>query len=136
MYTVDDVMNESVHLVPGHASVKHAAAEMARLDVGMLVVLVEGRIEGILTERDITRRIVGGGLSPEATRVSDIMMKPVVCLKSGASIQEACEVMRGERLKYLPIVNADAEPLGIVGMTDLVTFFGNNAQMSDLFDGE
>ena len=136
MYTVDDVMNDSVYLVPGHAPVKFAALEMERLNVGMLIVLRDGKLEGMLTERDIARKIVAHGLAPETTKVEEIMTKPVVCLRSGAPIPEACDLMRTEHLKYLPVVNQDSEPLGILGMTDLITFFGNNAELTELFDGE
>lgn len=136
MYTVDEVMNDAVHLIPAHATVRQAANEMSRLNIGMLMVLADGKIAGMITERDLARRIVADGLSPEQTRIDEIMAEEVICIQSGANIHEACNLMRESRIRYLPVVNREAEPLGILGMTDIIAFFANSAEISTLFDGE
>lgn len=128
-------MSDSMHLIQGYASVRQAAQEMARLNIGLLVILQEGKISGTLTERDITRRVVGESRSGEVTRVSEVMTTPVVCLYSGATITEACTLMRNENLKYIPIIDEDSQPIGILGITDLVAFFANNAELTDIYDG-
>lgn len=136
MYTVDDVMSDSLYLVPGHVSARQAALEMTKLNIGMLLILADGKIAGMITERDLTRRILAQGLPVDGTRVSEVMNKEVVCIRSGASVAEACSVMQGERIRYLPVVDENAEPLGIVGMTDLISFFGNSAELSSILDGD
>ena len=136
MYTVDDIMCDSLFLIAGHASARQAALEMTKRNIGMLMILNDGKIAGMITERDLTRRILAQGQPTDTTSVGEIMQGEIVCIRSGASIAEACAMMLAEKVRYLPVVNENAEPIGIVGMTDLITFFGNSAELGALFDDD
>jgi CBS domain-containing protein len=70
----DIVKEQSLHALPLASTALDAAKMMAHRDVGaILVVERDGRLAGIITERDITRRIVANGLDPKKTPVTDVM---------------------------------------------------------------
>ncbi|MEM3053994.1 MAG: CBS domain-containing protein, partial [Candidatus Caldarchaeum sp.] len=75
---VKDVMTADVVIVSPETSVYAAAKLMAEEEVGSLVVTVGEKPVGVLTERDVVRRVVAAGLSPRRTSVKDVMTSPVV----------------------------------------------------------
>jgi len=76
---INEVMTERPRAVTPQTSVREAAQLMQEEDVGSLPVVEEGvRLVGIVTDRDVALRVVGGGLDPEATRVSEVASTDVV----------------------------------------------------------
>ncbi len=75
---VEEVMvGEVISIRPG-ATAKDAVDLMNHHDIGCLVVADEGRVEGIITERDVLRRVISESKRPERTKVSDVMSKPLI----------------------------------------------------------
>lgn len=134
MFLVQDIMNESVRLAVGSHTVAMAAEEMMKFNIGMLVVVAEGKLAGMITERDIVRRVILEGLDPSQTTIESVMNESPLTISPSASISDACQVMIDEKIRYLPVVSRKQEPVGIVGMTDLLRFFGNQAEISDLYE--
>ncbi len=98
-----------------------AAQRMATRCVGSLVV-VDGRERpvGIVTDRDLTLRVLAAGADARETQVRDVMTGHVETLNEDASIEEALAVMRGGGMRRLPIVGRDGTLVGIVSLDDLV----------------
>jgi CBS domain-containing protein len=104
--------------VDGGATVVDAARLMNDHHIGSLVVLVDGRLAGIFTERDVMRRVVAEGRSPETTSVSDVMTRSVACAAPETAYTELCEVMRERRIRHLPVIDGD-DVIGMISIGDL-----------------
>lgn len=111
--TVADVMSESPVVVEDDASVEEAAKQMDRGGLGCVLVRVKGVIEGILTERDVVRRVVAKGLPPKSTPVKDVMSKPVIAVPPNTPVEVALKIMSQHNIRRLPVVE-DNRLLGIV----------------------
>src|SRR5262245_12448451 len=106
MATVSDILaGKGMHIVTvsAHASVYHAAIVMNEQRIGSLLVLEQGRLVGILTERDILTRIVADQRDANATTVADVMTRDVVCCRPHTDIEEARSVMKHRRVRHLPV---------------------------------
>ena len=92
---------------------------MATEDVGSLVVLEDGKLVGIITERHYARNVFLKGRASPQTLVGEIMERNVVCVEPDKSIEECMAIMTAKRVRHLPVIN-DGELLGIVSIGDLV----------------
>ncbi len=117
---VRDVMSKDVRVVRPDTLVKEVVATMNKFNIGSIVVVQGSRPVGIITERDILRRIVEPCLAPEALRAREVMTSPVVTISGNASIDEAAKIMARKKIKRLLVM--DSEKLaGILTFTDIVT---------------
>lgn len=117
---VRDVMSKDVKVVRPDTSVKEVVATMNKFDIGSIVVVQGDRPVGIITERDILRRIVEPCLAPESLTARQIMTSPVLTTTETASIEEAAKRMAKKRIKKL-LVMSDEKLVGMVTLTDIVT---------------
>jgi CBS domain-containing protein len=101
------------------ASVLQAALRMNEHRVGSLVVVEDGRVVGMFTERDVLQRVVAGRRDPEVTRVVEVMTAAVVCCTPETTVDEARGVMRDRRIRHLPVADADGRLLGMISIGDL-----------------
>jgi CBS domain-containing protein len=115
---VDSVMRRGLVTVRPDDSVLAAARLMRDQGVGSVVVESGGRLQGLVTERDLARRVVAEGVDPSGTLVREVMSTPVATIEASASLEAAAEAMRAGRVKRLVVVVGD-EPRGMVTVTDL-----------------
>lgn len=118
MLKVRDVMKTDVVTVDINVNVKTAVKRMNNQEIGCLVVLEKGQFAGILTERDVLRRVVVTTRDPQKTLVGDVMSKPLTVIDPEATLEEAFELMFKKRIKKL-IVSMDKELVGLITMTDI-----------------
>ena len=90
---VRDVMSKNVRVVQLDSSVKEVVATMNKFDIGSMIVVQGGRPVGIITERDILRRVVEPCVAPEILNARQVMTSPLVSIRETASIDEAAELM-------------------------------------------
>jgi len=117
---VRDVMTKDVRVVRPDTSVKEVVATMNKLDIGSIVVVQGERPVGIITERDILKRIVEPCLDPETVTARQIMTSPVVTIDENASINEAAKLMAKKGVKRLLVTRNNDELVGIITFTDIV----------------
>ena len=117
---VRDIMSKDVKVVRPDSSVKEVVATMNKFDIGSIVVVQGDRPVGIITERDILRRIVQPCLAPETLTARQVMTSPLLTISETASIDEAAELMAKKKVKKLPVMNKQ-KLIGIVTLTDIVT---------------
>jgi CBS domain-containing protein len=110
--------NKIVSVGP-EATVLNAAIVMNEHRIGSVVVMDQGRIIGMFTERDVLQRIVAQERHPATTRVSDVMSTQVVCCTPETTVQEARNAMKNRRIRRLPVVNGDGQILGLISIGDL-----------------
>lgn len=114
-----DEMKTDVTLVHPDKSVRYAGQILKAVGIGCMLVIDKGKIVGILTERDITQKVVADGLDPEKTRVRDIMSRKIISLSQDNTIEDAVDLMEEKGIKKLPIME-DGRILGIVTMSDML----------------
>jgi CBS domain-containing protein len=122
MVTIHDILAEKgrhIQTVSSQASVHQAAVLMNEHKIGSLMVLQDGCLIGILTERDILQRIVADQRDPNTTRVGEIMTSDVVCCRPHTSLEEARTVMKHRRIRHLPVVADAGDVVGIISIGDL-----------------
>ena len=95
-----------------------ASSKMWRQQTGSLLIMEEGRLVGIVTERDVLRTI-GEGHDPKAVSLRDVMTSDVVTVESGLSVREAAQIMFDKWFRHLPVVDGDGNVVGIVSLRDL-----------------
>jgi CBS domain-containing protein len=101
------------------ATVYDAISEMAKREIGALLVISSGQLVGLVTERDYARKVILRGKSSKETRVREIMTALPDVVTPSQSVNECMRIMTGKRIRYLPVVD-EGEPVGIVSMGDLV----------------
>jgi CBS domain-containing protein len=116
---VRDVMSKEVRVVRPDTSVKEVVATMNKFDIGSIVVVQGERPVGIITERDILRRLVEPCLAPETLSARQIMSSPVLTINETANIEETAKLMARKRVKRLPVVN-NGKIVGMITYTDIV----------------
>jgi CBS domain-containing protein len=113
--------------IDGDATVYEAVERMVESNVGSLLVEVDGRIDGIFTERDYLRRVTLEGRTDRESRVREIMTAPLVVVSPGTSVEECMSLMTERRIRHLPVVEGGAV-IGLVSIGDVVKF--NSKQQS------
>jgi CBS domain-containing protein len=94
---------------------------MKTLDVGPIPVCDGDRIQGMLTDRDITIRATAEGRDPNTTRVREVMTPDVVYCFEDQDVREAAHVMEERQIRRLIVLNRDKRLVGIVSLGDLAT---------------
>ncbi|MEO9365170.1 MULTISPECIES: cyclic nucleotide-binding/CBS domain-containing protein [Candidatus Nitrosocaldus] len=119
MKRVTEIMSEGpVDVVEKGLNVFYAANVMRERARGSLVVVDDGKPVGIVTERDIVRRVVAEGRSPSATKVGDIMSTPLISVGPEATVAAAVRIMYENGIRRLPVVEND-RVVGMLTVTDL-----------------
>ena len=113
------IKGSQVFSVGPDATVLDAALLMNEHRIGSLVVMEGGHVNGIITERDILRRVVVPRLDPAATPVRDVMTREVACCEPGTTLDEVRSVLKNRRIRHLPVCGDGNALVGMVSIGDL-----------------
>ena len=114
-----DTKGRNVVSITPDASVFDAIKLMADEVIGSLVVMQDGELLGIVTERDYARKVILKGRSSESTRVAEIMTGEVLTTSGDQTVNECMELMTENRIRHLPVVD-DKRVIGMISIGDLV----------------
>ena len=120
-----------VHLKAG-ASVREACELMATNHVGAVLVMEDGRLDGIFTERDALNRVLAARLDPDTTTLGDVMTRDPITLSPQTPVTEALRLMSEIGFRHVPIVEQE-EVHGIISLRD---FVGVELQLAARDDGD
>ena len=101
-------------------SVLEAIKVLATEDIGAAIVMSGGRLAGIFSERDYTRKIVLKGRSSDATRVEEVMTAHVIVVNPRTRTRECMQLMSEKNIRHLPVVD-DGRVIGMVSIRDIVS---------------
>ena len=122
MASVNDILaGKGRHLITisAQATVYSAAVLMNERKIGSLLVLEEGQLIGILTERDILMRVVAEQRDANTVSVEEVMTRDVVCCRPHTDLEEAKSVMKHRRIRHLPVMADEGEVVGLISIGDL-----------------
>jgi CBS domain-containing protein len=116
--SVREAMTASVSSVSPSHSLADAAEVMKGKDVGSVPVVEEGRLAGIVTDRDIVTRAVAERRDPKAVRVEEIASHDLVTVEPGQDLDEALALMAGHKVRRLPVLE-EGRLVGMLAQADL-----------------
>lgn len=120
---VEDVMIREVIVIDSEATVRQAVDSMNKYEIGCLVVLEKGKVVGIVTERDILKRVIGKSIDVEETKIKEIMSQPVWVVDPNTDLETALHNMLRHKIKKLPVVKEKEDRLiGFLTLTDIARF--------------
>ena len=118
---VEDVMVKEVITIDENSTVKEAADIMNKFEIGCLIAVRKGKAMGIITERDLLKRVVAEAKDATKTKVKNIMTSPLVVVEPGMDLGEAVKLMFQMKIKKLPVVDGK-RLVGLVTLTDIARF--------------
>jgi CBS domain-containing protein len=128
---IRDVMTTDPTTLPQDATVADAARRMRDEDIGDVLVVRDGELSAILTDRDIAVRVVAEDRVPSDTRLNEVASKDIATLSPDATIADAVRIMRSRALRRVPVVE-DGRPVGIVSIGDLAVERDTGSALADI----
>jgi CBS domain-containing protein len=116
--SIKEVMTRDVRACEPNATVAEAAKVMAQEDVGPIPIVEDGRLVGIVTDRDIVVRVVAEGRDPKTTTVNEIASTELVTVSPEDNLDEALKLLAERQIRRLPVVEGD-RLVGIVAQADI-----------------
>ncbi len=117
-----DIKGRDVWTIRANQTVFEAITAMAEKEVGALTVLdEEGRLAGIISERDYARKVILKDKASKELNVSDIMTPDVICVREDTDVDKCMMLMSQKKIRHLPVLEGD-EVVGIITGSDLLKF--------------
>lgn len=132
MANISEVMTSDVVSLPSTASVVEAALAMRGADIGFVVMTKESQPRGVITDRDITIRVVAEGLNPSETTLGDIASGELACLTPDHTAEDAARLMRQLAVRRIPVVDDNDRLVGVVSIGDLAVEKDPDSALADI----
>lgn len=106
------------HHISAQASAYECVLKLNQLGVGALLVMENEKLLGIVSERDLIRKLLGNQYDPSKVRVEEIMSKDIITVLPSMTVQEAMRIVTEKRIRHLPVVENN-KLLGLISIGDL-----------------
>lgn len=133
MPTVIDLLatkGTEIHSISPAATAMEAIRKMNQHQVGALIVMQDGQVVGMFTERDVLRRVLDAERRPQDITVAEVMTTDVICCPPDTDVEDASQIMKDRRVRHLPVCSADGRLHGIVSIGDLNAFYASHQQQT------
>ena len=130
MDEIGDYMISSVLSIDIESSVQEAAQFMVAHNIGSVLVKEFDEYSGIVTETDLTRKVLGKGLDPDSTGIAEIMTSPILSLDRYLPVEEANRFMHKNKIRHLAVTEED-KIVGVLSVKDLVAYFSKDFRMQE-----
>jgi CBS domain-containing protein len=128
---IRDIMTPDPEMLPATATVIEAAHVMRDKNIGDVIVLDDGNVCGIVTDRDIVVRALATGGEPKSIKLGDICSKELTTISPDSKLGEAIQIMREKALRRMPVLDND-KPVGIVSLGDLALERDRKSALADI----
>jgi CBS domain-containing protein len=118
--SVDTIMHRDLVVVAPDDTVLTAVQRMREHNLGAVLVVKQGALVGIFSERDLLHRVVGEARDPASTPVVDVATPDPVSVVASTPVRTCYELFKKEGFRHLPIVDAVGRPIGIIASRDLL----------------
>lgn len=132
MPSVKDIMTKEIVTIEASRTVFEAAELMSSKGLGCLIIVIKEFPVGIITERDIVRRIVAKRASFDL-KLTEVMTKTLITVDPDASLKEAARIMSANKIHRLPVIKQN-KLLGIVAASDFVRNVGKKTTTEEILD--
>ncbi|HXV88627.1 MAG TPA: CBS domain-containing protein [Nitrososphaeraceae archaeon] len=135
MTTIGELMTNKLQTIEGSSSVQDAAKKMRDKNISSLVVVnSSNKPIGIITERDLVRKVCANDSSSKNTNVKDILSDVLVTTDALSEVGVAADIMIQNNVRHLLVVEGDdvTKPLGIITPTDFASYLKENLNMDDV----
>lgn len=122
MTAVRSLMQSDLALALPDETVAAACRRMSARNLGALLVVEHGKLLGVISERDVVRRVIADGRDPETTTVSRVATGRPTVVGEEESLEECTRLIRERNFRHLPVVDGEGRPIGIVSARDLLRF--------------
>lgn len=116
---VREVMRNKIFSIADSESIVECAKKMANEEVGSLIIEQNGKVQGIITEQDLARKVLAKALDPKITKVSQLMAKKVHTIEPDQDVYEAVIKMGKQKIKHLPVTEKE-KLVGIISYKDII----------------
>src|SRR4051794_7232598 len=116
---VRELMSKQLVTLASSSPIVEAARQMRTANVGAVIVQENGKVCGIVTDRDIAIRAVAEDRDPKSTPLADICSKELTTLSPEDDLDRAVQVMRDKAIRRVPVVDARNQPVGMLSLGDL-----------------
>ncbi len=114
-------MKTDVKTITPDATAQEAASEMVKYGIGGLIVVKNKRMKGIVTERDMLKKVVVEAKDSSKILIKSLMVRKVIMIDPNASLSDAVEVMNHHKIKKLPVLDKSTL-VGIITITDIISY--------------
>lgn len=132
---ISEIMTKEPNYIGPNETLQEAARRLRDLDVGMLPVGDGIKLKGMLTDRDITVRVIAEGIDPKTVRISDVMTPEVLYAYEDQDVEEAAKMMEDQQVRRLIILNREKDMVGIVALADIATRATDSEVESEALEG-
>lgn len=116
---ISATMHKNVDWVTADTLVKDVAQIMKTDDIGAIPVGKNDRLVGMITDRDLTLRVIAEGLDPARTRAEDVMTKGVIYCQTKQTVEDAIHLMDQKKVRRLPVLNDKKRLVGMLSLGDI-----------------
>ncbi len=118
--SIGEICIREVVIAKATDSINKAAQLMRNYSAGNVIITENARPTGILTDRDITIRVVAEGKDPSKTLIKDVMSARLITIRESAGVGDGIRIMRGEGVRRLPVIDHEGKLAGIATLDDLI----------------
>jgi CBS domain-containing protein len=128
---IREIMTERPVTMEVTASATDAARAMQQNEIGDVIVVQDGRIHGLVTDRDLVVRVIAEGRDAGSTRLGDVCSPNPACLSPDDDISSAVQLVRERAVRRIPIVQGE-QPVGVLSIGDLAIAQDSHSALADI----
>ena len=133
--TCKEVMTKNPKTCAPTDTVQQAAQLMKSEDVGPIpIVGTDGKLEGIITDRDIVLKVVAEGRDAKTTKLADVMSTDLITCTTDGDIEETLDLMEDNQVRRIPVVDASGRLVGIISQADVATRLDDSEKTAELVE--
>ena len=133
--TCKEVMTKDPKTCAPTDTVERAAQLMKSEDVGPIPIVGDnGKLEGIITDRDIVLKVVAEGRDAKTTKLADVMSTDLITCTTDGDIEKTLDLMEDNQVRRIPVVDASGRLVGIISQADVATRLDDSEKTAELVE--